>query len=107
MCLVLAGCAHDNYVVIPDSDGSKEDMSQDLKDCKHEAIHKYYDNQPPMTGEQMVGMVAAGALGGAIGGAAFGAAMSGDEDDKTMKIKDIDPYIEKCMLEKGYKGTSN
>lgn len=81
-------------------------MSSDLAQCKQDSIHAYYASQPPISGGQVLGIVAGGAIGGAIGGAAFGAA-TGEGDNGTMKRSEIDPYIEKCMLRKGYAGTSN
>ena len=102
--LMLSGCAHDNYEVVPGSDGSRDKMHSDLVSCRWESSHNY-NAAHPMGNEQVIGMVAGGALGGALGGAAFGAASTGDEDiDK--KWRTIDDGIEKCMLRKGYKGTT-
>jgi hypothetical protein len=109
--LILSGCAHDNYAVIPDSEGSPEKMSHDLYKCKIEAIHKYQDSQPPVSTGQVAGAAAAGVLGGFIGGAIFGAGMSASgstpADNGAIKRKDIHLDTEKCMRDKGYLGTSN
>ncbi len=116
LIVFLTGCAHDNYAIISDSGGSKEAMASDLYNCKIEAVHTYMPSQPSqlsqssMTGNQIMGIVAAGAIGGAIGGAAFGAVVASQDnkqDNNSMKTAEINPYVEKCMLRKGYNGTSS
>lgn len=98
--LMLSGCAHDNYTVIPNRNGSQEQMVSDLHDCKMEAIHVYYASKPDNTGVA----IAAGSLGGAIGGAIAGLAAS---DDGSMKASEINPYTENCMKKRGYTGKSS
>lgn len=96
--LVLSACAHDVYSVTPNSSGSKDKMAGDLKECKHEAVDKYFAAKTPIN---PVGLIASGILGGAVGGAAFGAAMSTEQPKN-----DIDREVETCMYQKGYMGTS-
>jgi hypothetical protein len=103
--LILVGCAKDNYHSL-DPDISDQQITKDLSDCKNKALHAYYD-QSSMSGTQVAGLVVSSALGGPIGGAAFGAVIGTNEDDKKMKRVDINPYVQKCMVEKGYEGTSN
>ncbi len=105
--LLLSGCAHDSYTVIPDSEGSKGAMASDLYNCKIEAVHKYKESQPAITGVEVLGIAAGGVLGGAIGGAAVGAVVSQNEGLNSMKKSEINPYVEECMSDKGYSGTSN
>lgn len=95
---LVSACAKDNYTVINGEGGSKEHLNEDLKSCKREAIHKYFE------GRAQDGVVVGSAIGGAFGGALVGALNSNNNND--MKTSDIDPYIEKCMREKGYEGTS-
>lgn len=98
----LSACAHDNYVVTPKGHGSQERLVNDLHLCKEEVNHVYFSDKPD-TGF-LAG--AAGALGGGIGGALVGAGTGLSTPSNSMKLSDVDPYIEKCMLKKGYIGTS-
>lgn len=100
LLLMLTGCAHDNYTVIPDSNGSQAQMASDLYDCKMEAGRIYDASKPNTSGVSAV----AGVLGGAIGGAIAGVALS---DNGSMKVSEINPYVGKCMKSKGYSGTSS
>lgn len=101
MCLALGACTSDHYTPIPDSDGSSENLSKDLGDCRHDAIHKYYASKPP---ENPAALVAAGVIGGALGGAIFGAASSSGQASSPV---DINKEIEKCMADRGYTGVSD
>lgn len=103
VAILLAGCAHDNYVVLPGSEGSKEAMPKDLRECGHQIIHEYFSQaKPAVTGDQIVGLVASSVVGGAIGGAAFGAVMNQDEEGYAIKRKDLDSLVEDCMYDRGY-----
>lgn len=76
-------------------------MSRDLRDCKHEAVDKYFANKPS---PNPVGLVVGGALAGAIGGAILGASTVSGES-KSSEV-DINKEIEDCMFDRGYEGTS-
>lgn len=114
--LILSGCAHDNYSVIPNGNGSQGAMFDDLKSCKHDATSKYWSerNDGRDTGDTATAGIIGGVLGGALGGALAGAIVGGgaaggasSNNDGAMKTSDIDPYIENCMAARGYAGTSN
>lgn len=103
LVLFLAACAYpgaEKYSGASD----QEVMKKDLRDCQHEAIKKYNDSELPMTGEQVAGTIVGGAAGGMIGGVILGAALGTDDVDSrhTMKLSEIDNYVDKCMKAKGY-----
>ena len=83
---LLAACAHDNYVAIPNGPGSQSRMKADLASCKDEALRKY---------QQANRFAGLGAIGGALD--------SGHPDSDPFHIN---PNIERCMREHGYAGTS-
>lgn len=100
--VILVGCAEDNYSVVPNGPGSPDRMSADLKACKAQALDAFFDAQKSNTHTgAVVGAVLGGALGGAIGGS-----IDAESGKPAMTDRDIDPAIEKCMLSKGYVGTS-
>lgn len=97
--IFFTACAMDNYIVITGGGGSQEHMADDLKACKREAFHSYFE------GRSQNGAVVGAVLGGAIGGA-LGGALDAKNATNEMKTSDIDPAIEQCMRKRGYEGTS-
>jgi hypothetical protein len=96
LALMLAGCATDQYAVIPNSAGRGDLMQTDLRACKHQAIHEHFD------GRSHVGVLVGGVLGGAVGGALGGVIDAADDNDR-LGINDL---TERCMRARGYEGTS-
>lgn len=98
---ILPACAHNDYAPTGNI------MKDDLRKCQHDAIKKYNDSKTPMTSGQIAGAVIGGVGGGAIGGAILGSALGSSADDNhTMKLQEIDPYVDNCMHDKGYTGHS-
>lgn len=100
--LLLAGCA--NHYSASDGSINSDKLASDTKECNQEATRAYYASQPPVGAGQVAGLVAGGLVGGAIGGAIGGAAFGTAESDNSgvMKLSDINPYVDKCMKERGY-----
>jgi hypothetical protein len=86
-CLLLAGCANDQYAAVAGE--TAVPMSQALSGCKHDVLTRYAE------GQSHIGAVLLGPLGALL-----------DVDSGAMKASDIDPAIESCMADKGYVGTS-
>lgn len=93
---ILAACARNDYVPIPNSGASQAASDEALKQCRHDGLLKHHEGQN--LGLIMLG----GAVGGPIGGAAVGAGSNGG-----LSISEMKPYIVNCMREKGYIGTTD
>lgn len=104
--VLLTSCAHNDYAPLPDTNASQQYLKTDLRACQHEANVKYHDSQSGMSGGQVAGVALGGVIGGALGGAVIGATMVPSSEDHAMKLSELDPYIDRCMLAKGYSGHS-
>ena len=87
--LAVAGCANDNYTVIPNGPGSQAQLKPALRACQEKVEHDY------AYGQSHIGAILLGPIGALL-----------DVDSGAMKASDIDPAIERCMRERGYDGTS-
>lgn len=99
--LLLAGCAYNHYDVTPGSGADPTTMNVALGSCEKEAMSLYEKSQ--RENYSLANLVVGAFAGGAIGGFATGALSS---EQGQMKASDIDPYIQKCMADKGYTGES-
>lgn len=97
--LLLGACAQDSYTLTnggPIQD--KDTYDSALYRCKTAAAAQYHDGGIP------AGMFLTGAIGGVLAAPIVIAADM--QNDNGMKLSDINPTVEKCMVQKGYSGTS-
>lgn len=87
LLLLLAGCAQNNYQVIPGGHADMDDMKSTLDACRKTTIHSYYAQQSVLSKIPVGGLISVGIS---------------EMDDSQIKLKDIEPMVQKCMNDKGY-----
>lgn len=90
--MLLSGCAADNYSPTSQGNGSQTNLKSDLYDCKIQVNHEYFSQKSDLSQVFIGGLISP---------------VISEVDDSKIKIGDLNKNVEKCMLKKGYIGTSN
>lgn len=101
--LMASGCTDRNYIAVPNTGAQQESMSSIKAICIHEAVHKYYSDKNSDAG--LYAGLLGGAIGGAVGGASAGGIVGGGiaaNGNTSMLSSDVEPYINYCMLKRGF-----